>query len=325
MKQFKEGDKVIVINTSLTDKDWAGIGKVPITFKLNDILTVVRLNRYSGSVMVEGSNKVYPNCCFDYYNELKPDKFENLTGRWLLCEKFTTWSARDTKPIIGDYVQIIKHNDKKGVFVLNLGFEEYMVMDRIGDEFKLMPIGFIPPEPKLKLESKSSFKFKIDDEVMINDSSQYKYQGYSDYTYRIKWSNTTENNYREKDLEFYNKPIEEPVKKSIETKYYKYINKKDTSWKFNKIYKLNDDDTFYFENGNKSAVKGYHKDSSLFIPSTKEEYDQQECISELPDLILPDKATIIPSVIKSNILSPKETVKVTKNHTIELIQIKKRS
>lgn len=57
--------------------------------------------------------------------------------------------------------------------------------------------------------------------------------------------------------------------------YVEYINEKDKSWKFGKIYKVNGDGTVTFECGSKSRDKSYTTNTTLFKPSTKEAYEAQ--------------------------------------------------
>jgi len=57
--------------------------------------------------------------------------------------------------------------------------------------------------------------------------------------------------------------------------YVEYINEKDSSWKFGKIYKVNEDGTVTFESGGNPCEKSYTTNTNYFKPSTKEAYEAQ--------------------------------------------------
>lgn len=82
----------------------------------------------------------------------------------------------------------------------------------------------------------------------------------------------------------------EEAMKTFIPEYYEYIGS-DTSWKFGKIYKLNEDNSLDFESGRKCTFNDYHTNTNLFKPSTKEAYNAQFVVKE-PEFILPEKWVI---------------------------------
>jgi hypothetical protein len=58
---IKEGDTVRVVHVSPTDEEWKGVGKVPISFKIGDIVTVSRIG--NGYKIDKGS--YYPRSMFE--------------------------------------------------------------------------------------------------------------------------------------------------------------------------------------------------------------------------------------------------------------------
>lgn len=66
---FQIGQKVKVISLEAPDSDWNKIGKIPIKFKLEEILTIKNKGNYSLQFQ-ETSTSNYPICMFEPYDEL---------------------------------------------------------------------------------------------------------------------------------------------------------------------------------------------------------------------------------------------------------------
>tara|TARA_R110000868_G_C10365293_1_gene717785 strand:- start:175 stop:465 length:291 start_codon:yes stop_codon:yes gene_type:complete len=75
MSKFKVGDKVIVVKDSFTAKEWEGIGKVDVFFKIGDILTIKKQTNHhphhthhSQIKFEEEFRFWYPECAIELYD-----------------------------------------------------------------------------------------------------------------------------------------------------------------------------------------------------------------------------------------------------------------
>jgi hypothetical protein len=75
---YKKGDKVRVIKVEFTDKEWIGVGKVPVPFKIGDILTVDHIaENYVNPISFIEHDSYYPKEGFEPIDIIHKQKKDN--------------------------------------------------------------------------------------------------------------------------------------------------------------------------------------------------------------------------------------------------------